>query len=157
MKSVFLMPLVLIYVFLMPLVLRDVFLMPLVLRDVFLMLLASRNIFLISFVLRDVLLMPLVLMDVLLMPLVQEPGMVETLSKNITRQGLTATTLNYLRVSSNIPGRLEDLSHEEEGTGPVPGALPPVSTVVGGGNPGPLPSGPQMDGLDFGSESFQFQ
>jgi len=28
----------------------------------------------------------------------QEPGMVETLSKNITRQGLTATTLNYLRL-----------------------------------------------------------
>ena len=29
----------------------------------------------------------------------QEPGMVESLSKNITRQGLTNTTLNYLRVS----------------------------------------------------------
>ena len=28
----------------------------------------------------------------------QEPGMVESLSKNITRQGLTNTTLNYLRV-----------------------------------------------------------
>ena len=30
----------------------------------------------------------------------QEPGMVESLSKNVTRQGLTSTTLNYLRVSS---------------------------------------------------------
>ena len=29
----------------------------------------------------------------------QEPGMVESLSKNVTRQGLTSTTLNYLRVS----------------------------------------------------------
>ena len=29
----------------------------------------------------------------------QEPGMVESLSKNITRQGLTNTTLNYLRVT----------------------------------------------------------
>ena len=29
----------------------------------------------------------------------QEPGMIESLSKNITRQGLTNTTLNYLRVS----------------------------------------------------------
>jgi LIM domain-binding protein 1 len=28
----------------------------------------------------------------------QEPGMVESLSKNITRQGLTNTTLNYLRL-----------------------------------------------------------
>ena len=30
----------------------------------------------------------------------QDPGMVESLSKNITRQGLTNTTLNYLRVIS---------------------------------------------------------
>merc|ERR1719382_1794651 len=28
----------------------------------------------------------------------QDPGMVESLSKNITRQGLTNTTLNYLRL-----------------------------------------------------------
>jgi hypothetical protein len=28
----------------------------------------------------------------------QEPGMVESLSKNVTRQGMTSTTLNYLRV-----------------------------------------------------------
>ena len=32
----------------------------------------------------------------------QEPGMVESLSKNVTRQGLTSTTLNYLRVSSQF-------------------------------------------------------
>ena len=32
----------------------------------------------------------------------QEPGMVESLSKNVTRQGLTSTTLNYLRVSAII-------------------------------------------------------
>ena len=30
----------------------------------------------------------------------QEPGMVENLSKNVTRQGMTSTTLNYLRVSN---------------------------------------------------------
>ena len=29
----------------------------------------------------------------------QEPAMMESLSKNVTRQGLTSTTLNYLRVS----------------------------------------------------------
>ena len=28
----------------------------------------------------------------------QDPGMVESLSKNVTRQGMTSTTLNYLRV-----------------------------------------------------------
>ena len=32
----------------------------------------------------------------------QEPGMVESLSKNVTRQGLTSTTLNYLRVRSQF-------------------------------------------------------
>ena len=32
----------------------------------------------------------------------QEPGMVESLSKNVTRQGLTSTTLNYLRVSYHV-------------------------------------------------------
>ena len=94
--------------------------------------------------------------------LAQEPGMVETLSKNITRQGLTATTLNYLRVSTtNVPGRLEDLPPEEANNDAQSGVLPAVSTVVGGGTPGPLPStgaGPQLDGLDFGSDgSFQFQ
>jgi hypothetical protein len=34
----------------------------------------------------------------------QEPGMVESLSKNITRQGLTNTTLNYLRVRRAVLG-----------------------------------------------------
>ena len=40
--------------------------------------------------------------------------MVETLSKNITRQGLTATTLNYLRVSgeSSSQGRITELPLE---------------------------------------------
>ena len=28
----------------------------------------------------------------------QDPGMIESLSKNVTRQGMTNTTLNYLRV-----------------------------------------------------------
>jgi hypothetical protein len=80
--------------------------------------------------------------------------MVETLSKNITRQGLTATTLNYLRVSSSaVPGRLEDLPPDGEEAG-VP---PAVAAVVAGGAPGPLPSGAQLDGLDFGSDSFHFQ
>ena len=81
----------------------------------------------------------------------QEPGMVETLSKNITRQGLTATTLNYLRVSTNAPGRLEDLPTDED----TP--LPAVSTVVGSGTPGPLPSGPNIDSDSFQLDSFQFQ
>ncbi len=34
----------------------------------------------------------------------QEPGMIESLSKNVTRQGLTSTTLNYLRVSPSGDG-----------------------------------------------------
>ena len=73
--------------------------------------------------------------------------MVETLSKNITRQGLTATTLNYLRVSTtNVPGRLEDLPPEEANEPqPSSGVLPAVSTVVGGGTPGPLPSTEQLE------------
>lgn len=94
----------------------------------------------------------------------QEPGMVETLSKNITRQGLTATTLNYLRVSSEGgQGRITELpldggeslaldpggevTNAGSGVGPLPGA----STIPGG------PGGQQMDSMDFGSESFQFQ
>lgn len=32
----------------------------------------------------------------------QEPGFFEQLSKNITRQGITNSTLNYLRVSGDI-------------------------------------------------------
>jgi hypothetical protein len=87
--------------------------------------------------------------------------MVETLSKNITRQGLTATTLNYLRVSSSaVPGRLEDLPEGEDAGVPGPGAvgaMAPGAGVVVGGAPGPLPSGAQLDGLDFGSDSFHFQ
>ena len=39
----------------------------------------------------------------------QEPGMVESLSKNVTRQGLTSTTLNYLRVRSQFD--YADASH----------------------------------------------
>ena len=31
----------------------------------------------------------------------QDPSLVETLGKNITRQGITSQTLNYLRVSTN--------------------------------------------------------
>ena len=50
--------------------------------------------------------------------------MVETLSKNITRQGLTATTLNYLRVSSSITSIEPVVS---EGAGPPP--TPPSSTT----------------------------
>jgi len=34
-----------------------------------------------------------------LLAMQQEPAMIESLSKNVTRQGLTSTTLNYLRVS----------------------------------------------------------
>ena len=77
--------------------------------------------------------------------------MVETLSKNITRQGLTATTLNYLRVSTNAPGRLEDLPTEED----TP--LPVVSTVVNGGTPGLLPSTTNIESDSFQLDSFQFQ
>ena len=32
---------------------------------------------------------------------VQDPGILEQLSKNITRQGMTNVTLNYLRVSTS--------------------------------------------------------
>jgi len=34
--------------------------------------------------------------------MMQEPGVAEQLSQNITRQGLTNTTLNFLRVSSAV-------------------------------------------------------
>lgn len=36
----------------------------------------------------------------------QEPGFFEQLSKNITRQGITNSTLNYLRVSGDIVKRV---------------------------------------------------
>ena len=104
--------------------------------------------------------------------------MVETLSKNITRQGLTATTLNYLRVSSSNITSLEDASGQGGGGGGV--------TEVSGPGPGPggaalggaaqaagatptldpdslplpsahtLPGGPAPD-MDFGADNFQFQ
>ena len=106
--------------------------------------------------------------------------MVETLSKNITRQGLTATTLNYLRVSSSNITSLEDASGGSGGqggggvtevTGPGPG---PGGAALGGAAQAagatpsldpdslPLPSahtlpgGPAPD-MDFGADNFQFQ
>ena len=80
----------------------------------------------------------------------QEPGMVETLSKNITRQGLTATTLNYLRVSNEVSSRIEPLS---EGVDPDTLPLPGAQTLTGQN----MSQQQQMDNLDFGSEPFQFQ
>ena len=82
--------------------------------------------------------------------------MVETLSKNITRQGLTATTLNYLRVSSNVAEAVM-----EEGQGPSGSGvsqdqdslpLPSAHTLTG-----QIPTTNSIDNLDFGSDSFQFQ
>lgn len=86
--------------------------------------------------------------------------MVETLSKNITRQGLTATTLNYLRVSSSISS-IEPVVGEEGGVAPPP--LDPDSL--------PLPSAHTLTGqqiptstldamaptMDFAPDNFQFQ
>ena len=96
--------------------------------------------------------------------------MVETLSKNITRQGLTATTLNYLRVSSSISS-IEPLVGEEAGGGGGGGAggsvapppldpdslpLPSAHTLTGQ----PLPSS-SLDSMaptmDFAPDNFQFQ
>ena len=103
--------------------------------------------------------------------------MVETLSKNITRQGLTATTLNYLRVSSSNITSLEDASGgsgqggvtEVSGPGPGPGgaALGGAAQAAGAtptldpdSLPLPsahtLPGGPAPD-MDFGADNFQFQ
>jgi len=79
----------------------------------------------------------------------QEPGMVETLSKNITRQGLTATTLNYLRVSTEVSSRIEPV---QEGVDPDTLPLPSANTLPGNNMPQQ-----QLDNLDFGSEPFQFQ
>ena len=45
----------------------------------------------------------------------QEPGMIESLSKNITRQGLTNTTLNYLRVSKTIEKSSDIRKDKKEG------------------------------------------
>lgn len=36
------------------------------------------------------------------MPSQQDPNMLDQLSKNITRQGITNSTLNYLRVRSSL-------------------------------------------------------
>merc|ERR1719499_821164 len=43
----------------------------------------------------------------------QEPGMMESLSKNITRQGLTNTTLNYLRLCVILEPMLELMSRHK--------------------------------------------
>jgi len=92
----------------------------------------------------------------------QEPGMVETLSKNITRQGLTATTLNYLRVSSEVTGRIEPLESAAVAagaTGPDPDSLPLPSaqTLTGQSMTAPTPTSASDNMPDFASESFQFQ
>ena len=56
--------------------------------------------------------------------------MVETLSKNITRQGLTATTLNYLRVSMlDAQAKIEELPPFEGEPPPPDGAGPPQPTT----------------------------
>ena len=96
--------------------------------------------------------------------------MVETLSKNITRQGLTATTLNYLRVSSSISSIEPVVGEEAGGPGGGPGGgsvapppldpdslpLPSAHTLTGQ----PLPSS-SLDSMaptmDFAPDSFQFQ
>ena len=88
--------------------------------------------------------------------------MVETLSKNITRQGLTATTLNYLRVSSEVTGRIEPLESAAVAagaTGPDPDSLPLPSaqTLTGQSMTAPTPTSASDNMPDFASESFQFQ
>ena len=71
--------------------------------------------------------------------ILKEPGMVETLSKNITRQGLTATTLNYLRVSmQEAQAKIEELPPFDAaaaavGDGIVGGGLPPQAPPPDGG------------------------
>jgi hypothetical protein len=78
--------------------------------------------------------------------IVQEPSMLETLSKNITRQGLTATTLNYLRVSrAEMSGRLEELPLEAAAErAAFMAAGGPAGNGGGGGAP---PDG--LESLDF--------
>ena len=85
--------------------------------------------------------------------------MVETLSKNITRQGLTATTLNYLRVSSSISS-IEPLVEEGGGVPaqpqpPIdPDSLPlPSAHTLTGQNIPPA----SMESIDFAGDNFQFQ
>ena len=41
----------------------------------------------------------------------QDPTMLEQLSKNITRQGITNSTLNYLRVRTLYPSAIRAASH----------------------------------------------
>ena len=83
--------------------------------------------------------------------------MVETLSKNITRQGLTATTLNYLRVSSNVADAVMAEEAGPSGSGATAPQdqdslpLPSAHTLTG-----QIPT-TNIDNLDFGSDSFQFQ
>ena len=94
--------------------------------------------------------------------------MVETLSKNITRQGLTATTLNYLRVSSTVTN-IEPLDSEPvSGSGPGAGQggstpldpeslpLPSAHTLTGQSMTQPGPGGSMPDNMDFGADNFQF-
>ena len=90
--------------------------------------------------------------------------MVETLSKNITRQGLTATTLNYLRVSSSISS-IEPVVGEEGGGGPLvapppidPDSLPLPSAHTLTGQPLPTNSLDSLaPAMDFAPDNFQFQ
>ena len=71
--------------------------------------------------------------------------MVETLSKNITRQGLTATTLNYLRVSfQDMKNVVEELPVEGGGVGPMGGGPPAGGPMGGPGGGGPM--GPSAAG-----------
>ena len=92
--------------------------------------------------------------------------MVETLSKNITRQGLTATTLNYLRVSSTV-SNIEPLDSESgqgagQGAGqsssaPMdPESLPLPSAHTLTGQTLPQPGNNMPDNMDFGADNFQF-
>ena len=85
--------------------------------------------------------------------------MVETLSKNITRQGLTATTLNYLRVSNEAEsnsGQVETLPPETaSGIDQDSLPLPSADTLTGQSMSQNMPQ--NIDNLDFGSEPFQFQ
>lgn len=90
--------------------------------------------------------------------------MVETLSKNITRQGLTATTLNYLRVSSTV-SNIEPLDSAEgagqgagqSGSAPMdPESLPLPSAHTLTGQTMPQPGNNLPDNMDFGADNFQF-
>ena len=86
--------------------------------------------------------------------------MLETLSKNITRQGLTATTLNYLRVSrAEMSGRLEELPLEAAAERFMAAGGPGAATerFLPAGGPGAaggaVPDG--LESLDF-NEPYTF-